>query len=207
MKVKPSSELTPQERDELAKYLPKGIDVNTMADCFYLVSKNFTAIQEKYGKLEPWRIDAHQVKDFLQRISDFDIKTIKLKQKQIISVDRILSKPCNKWRLAKALAHLEAKQNVLPILVDAYKVEGIGYWYTVTDGVHRTTAAKITGQLEIEATVLREIVLDCAVIRRKYGKLSQEKYLLEVLGIKKSLPGMIVLIWKLFKSLKSELED
>ena len=45
MKVKPSSELTPQKRDELAKYLPKGIDVNTMADCFYLVSQNFTAIQ------------------------------------------------------------------------------------------------------------------------------------------------------------------
>lgn len=111
MKVKPSSELTPQERDELAKYLPKGIDVNTMADCFYLVSQNFTAIQEKYGKVEPWRIDAHQVKNFLQTISDFDIKTIKLKQMQIISVDRALFKPSNKWRLAKALAHLILRQN------------------------------------------------------------------------------------------------
>jgi len=207
VKIKPSSELTAQERDELAKYLPKGIDVNTMADCFYLVSQSYTTIKEKYGKVEPWRIDAHQVRDFLQRISEFDTKTIKLKQKQIISVDRVLSKPCNKWRLAKALAHLETKQKVLPIWVDAYKVEGIGYWYTVTDGVHRTTAAKMTGQLEIEATVLREIVLDCAAIRRKYGKSPEENYLLEVLGIKKSLPGMIVLIWKLLKSLKSELED
>ena len=49
MKVKPSSELTPQERDELAKYLPKGIDVNRMADCFYLMSQNFKKLVKGEG--------------------------------------------------------------------------------------------------------------------------------------------------------------
>lgn len=207
MIVKPSSELTPEDRAELAKYLPKDIDVNTMADCFYLVSQTFTEIQEKYGKVEPWGIDSHQVKNFLHNLSDFDLEIIKLNQKQIIPLDRILSKPWNKWRLAKALAYLETRQVAPPICVNAYKVEGIGYWYTVTDGVHRATAAKMIGQLEIEATVIREIVLDCTAIRQKYRQSPRESYLLEILGIKRSLPGLLLLLWKLVKSIKSELDN
>lgn len=204
--VKPSSELTPEEKAELAKYLPKNIDVDTMADIFYSVFQNFTTIKDKYGKVEPWGIDAYQVKDFIQSISTFDVETIKLNQKQTISLDRVLSKPWNKWRLALSLAHLEARHQASPILVNAYKVEGIGHWYIVTDGVHRATAAKMMGQIEIEAEVIREIVLDCAAIRRKYSNSPQENYLLEVLGIKRSLRGLIEFIWKLFKSLKSEID-
>ncbi len=207
MIVKPSSELTPEDRAELAKYLPKDIDVNTMADCFYLVSQNFTEIKVRYGKVEPWEIDSQTVKNFLQNLSDFDQEIIKLHQKQIISLDRVLSKPWNKWRLAKALAYLETRQVAPPIFVNAYKVEGIGQWYVVTDGVHRATAAKMTGQLEIEATVIREIILDCAAVRKKYPQSAQESYLLDILGIKKSLVGLILLIWKIVKSIQSELDN
>lgn len=207
MIVKPSSELTPEDRAELGKYLPKDIDVNTMADCFYLVSQTFTEIKEKYGKVEPWGIDSHEVKNFIQNLSDFDLETIKLHQKQIILLDRVLSKPWNKWRLATALAYLETRQVAPPICVNAYKIEGIGCWYTVTDGVHRATAAKMTGQIEIEATVIREIVLDCAAIRKKYCQSPRESYLLEILGIKKSLSGLILLLWKTLKSIKLELDN
>ena len=207
MIVKPSSELTPEDRAELAKYLPNDIDVNTMADCFYLVFQNFRSIKEKYGNVEPWGIDSQEIKNFLQNLSDFDLETIKLNQKQIISLDRVLSKPWNKWRLAKALTYLETRQVAPPIFVKAYKVEGSSYWYTVTDGMHRATAAKMTGQLEIEATVLREIVLDCPAIRQKYGQSPRESYFLEILGIKKSLSGLVLLLWNTLKSIKSELDN
>lgn len=205
--VKPSAELTPAEKAELAKYLPKEIDVDMMADIFFSVFQNFMAIKEKYGKVEPWGVDAYQVKNFIESLSNCEIEIIKLNQKQTISVDRVLSKPWNKWRLALALAHLEARHQASPVLVNAYKVEGIGYWYIVTDGVHRTTAAKMMGQIEIEAEVIREIVLDCTAIRRKYRNSPQDNYLLEVLGIKRSFRGMIEFIWQLFKSLKSEIDN
>ncbi|HEY9636225.1 MAG TPA: hypothetical protein V6D14_22660 [Coleofasciculaceae cyanobacterium] len=207
MQVKPSSQLTPEERAELAKHVPKGIDVDRMADCFYFVYQNFNKIQEKYGKVEPWGVDAHEITSFLRSLDDYEIEIIKLKNKQIISVDRVLSKPCNKWRLAKALAQLEAGETALPIRVDAYRVEGIGCWYTVKDGINRTTAAKMIGLQEIEAEVVREIVLDCAAIRRKYSKYPKQRYWLEVLGIKKSLPGLIQLLWKIVISVKSEFDD
>lgn len=207
MNVKPSSELTPEDRAELAKYLPKEIDVNTMADIFYFVFNNFAGIKEKYGKVEPWGIDVQKVKSFLQSLSDFEIQFIKINKKQTISVDRVLSKPLNKWRLALALAHLEVGHKPPPICVNAYKVEGMGYWYILTDGVHRSTAAKMTGLQEIQAEVIREIVLDCAAIRRKYRNCPEESYLLEVLGIKRSLRGWIELIWKLAKSIRSEFDD
>lgn len=205
--VKPASELTLEEKLEIAKYLPKDIEVDTMADLFYSVFQNFPTIKEKYGKIEPWGIDAYIAKTFLQSLAGLEIKITKLNQKQTISLDRVLSKPSNKWRLALALAHLEARHQALPILVNGYKVEGIGHWYVVIDGVHRTTAAKMTGQIEIEAEVIREIVLDCAAIRRKYRNYPKANYLLDVLGIKRSLRGLIELIWKLFKSLKTEIDD
>jgi hypothetical protein len=207
IRVRPSSELTPEEKAELAKYLPQEIDVNMMADLFYLVSQSFTLIKDKYGKVEPWGIEAQQLKNFLQSLSDFEIEVIKINRKQTISLDRVLSKPSNKWRLALALAHLEARYKAAPICVNAYRVEGMGCWYIVTDGVHRTTAAKIMGQEEIEAVVIREIVLDCPAIRRNYPQSPTESYFLEVLGIKRSLRGLIELIWNLCKSMKSELDD
>jgi uncharacterized ParB-like nuclease family protein len=206
MWVKRASELTPEERAELAQYLPQEIDVDTMADIFYSVCQNFPAIKENHGKVEPWGIDAYLVKNFLQSLSNFEIETIRVNQKQIISLDRVLSKPWNKWRLALALAHLEIKPTASPIRVNAYKVEGIGFWYVVIDGVHRATAAKMIGQQEIQAEVIREITLDCASLRQRYSKSTQERYLLEGLGIRKSLPGLIRLIWNLSKSLKSELD-
>jgi uncharacterized ParB-like nuclease family protein len=208
LNVKPSSELTPEEKAELAKYLPEEIDVNTMADIFYFVFHNLPKIKEKYGKVEPWGVDALKVKNFIQSLSEFGIKFTKINEKQTIPVERVLSKPClNKWRLALAIAHLELKHKAPPICVNAYKVEGIGYWYVVTNGIHRVTAAKMMGQQEIQAEVVREIILDCAAICRNYQKSSTENYLLEVLGIKRSLRGGVELVWKTIKSIKSELND
>lgn len=207
MWVKRASELTPEEKAELAKYLPQEIDVNTMADIFYSVCQNFTTLKETYGKVEPWEIDAYVVKKFLQSLSDFQLETSRVNQKQIIPLDRVLSKPWNKWRLALALAHLEIKQTAPPIRVNAYKVEGASYWYVVIEGLHRATAAKMMGYPEIQAEVMREIVLDCATLRKKCRKSSRANYLLEVLGIRKSLRGMLGLIWNLVKCTKSELDD
>jgi len=207
MQVKPSSELTPEDRAEIAKYLPDGIDVNTMADIFYSVFQNFTTIKEKYEKVEPWGIDSQLLKDFIQNLSNFEIEIIKVNQNQLIPLDRVLSKPGNRWKLALALSHLETRHKAPPILVNAYQVEGIGCWYIVTNGMHRATAAKIMGLEEIEAEVIREIVLDCAAIRREYCRYPRESYLLEVLGIKRSFPGFVELIWKTLKSIQSELDD
>lgn len=207
MWVKRASELTLEEKAELAQYLPQEIDVNTMADIFYSVCQNFTTLKEKYGKVEPWEIDAYVVKKFLQSLSDFELETNRVNEKQIIPLDRVLSKPWNKWRLALALAHLEIKQIAPPIRVNAYKVEGAGYWYVVIEGLHRATAAKMMGYPEIQAEVIREIVLDCATLRQKCRKSPRANYLLDVLGIRKSLRGMLGLIWNLVKSAKSELDD
>lgn len=207
MQVQPSSQLTSEDRAELAKYAPKGIDVDMMADYFYFVYHNFKKIKEKYGKVEPWGVDVRAITTFLQNLEDCEREIIKLKNKQTIVVDRILSKPYNKWRLAKAIVQLEAKQTTLPIRVDAYRIEGIGCWYIVKDGMHRSTAVKMMGLQEIEAEVAREIILDCAAIRRKHCEFPQESYWLEILGIKKSLPGLIQLIWKIIISTKLEFED
>ncbi|HEY9606803.1 MAG TPA: hypothetical protein V6C85_34660 [Allocoleopsis sp.] len=207
MWVKRASELTPEEKAELAQYLPQEIDVNTMADIFYSVCQNFTTLKEKYGKVEPWDIDSYVVKTFLLSLSNFELETSRINHKQIIPLDRVLSKPWNKWRLALALAHLEIKQTAPPIRVNAYKVEGTGSWYVAIDGVHRATAAKMMGYSEIQAEVIREIVLDCATIRKRCRKSPRANYLLEVLGIRQSLRGMLGLIWNLVKRTKSELED
>ncbi len=178
-----------------------------MADVFYFVFHNFTKIKEEYGKVEPWGIDALQVKNFIQSLSDFELEFIKINKNQTIPVDRVLSKPWNKWRLALAIAHLQSKHKAPPICVNAYKVEGVGYWYVVTNGMHRATAAKIIGQQEIQAEVIREIVLDCAAIRRQYCQVPTASYFLKVLGIKRSLQGLLELIWHTAKSTKSELND
>ena len=147
-------EITKEEREKIAKCLPQEVDVNTMAYFLYLVSYNFSAIQSKYGKVEPWETDAEDIKWFLTFFAEPE--STEINQEQIILVDRVFSKPWNQWRLALALAHRKLGQTAPAINVSAYRMKDNSYWYTVNDGMHRTTAAKMAGQKTIKAKVREE---------------------------------------------------
>ncbi|MGQ4649473.1 hypothetical protein [Lyngbya aestuarii] len=151
---KPPSELTAEEKAKIARCLPDGVDAETMAHFLYFVSRNFRVIQETYGKVKPWGTDAEDIKWFLTFFSEGEY--IERNQQELIPVNRIFSKPWNEWRLALALAHRKLGQKAPPIRVHAYCLEDQNYWYTVDDGMHRTTAAKMANQPTIEAIVIAE---------------------------------------------------
>lgn len=152
-----TSERTKEEKEKIAKCLPQDVDVNTMVHFLDFVSQDFSAIQTKYGKVKPWETDAEDIKWFLTFFAES--KSTEINQEQTIPVDRVFSKPWNQWRLALALAHRKLGQEAPAINVSAYKMKDNSYWYTINDGMHRTTAAKMAGQKTIKAHVREERIL------------------------------------------------
>lgn len=146
--------VTKEEKEKIAMYLPQEVDVDTMVYFLNFVSRDFEVIQTKYGKVNPWQTDAEDIKWFLTFFAEAE--STEINQEQTISVDRVFSKPWNQWRLALALAHRKLGQTAPAIHVSAYRMEDSSYWYTVNDGMHRTTAAKMAGQKTINAKVREE---------------------------------------------------
>ena len=151
------SELSQEEKAKIAKCLPRKVDLNTMMYFLNFVSHNFSEIQTKYGRVRPWGTDAEDIKWFLTFFAES--KSTEINQEQTIPVDRVFSKPWNQWRLALALAHRQLGQTAPAINVSAYRMPDNSYWYTVNDGMHRTTAAKMAGQKVITAKVIEERIL------------------------------------------------
>lgn len=205
-------ELTAQNQEQIAKSIPPEVDLDTIINCLDVVSQQFSAIQSEYGKVKPWGIDAEDVKWFLTFFSEGEY--LELNQEKIIPLNRVFSKPWNQWRLALALAHRQLGQNPPPIHVNAYRFEDNSYWYTINDGMHRTTAAKMAGEQTIKALIREERMMltkryalcdghlfklddQGAVLMSKHLPRGYYNFLEGLFGVKRHPHNLLELIWEI----------
>lgn len=193
----------------------KDIKLDKKVYQYYLdtVRQNFSEIQEKYGnKLYPLNIDKQKIEDFIGFFyyidNDNELTRHVCTPSEWISTERVLSCPWNEERLAESLAYIKlGHQTPPPIQVDVYILGKNNYWYTVTDGMHRTTAAKMNGIKQIPARVSSEFLMplnyfvlfdghlfylgDKAPICLSQGKPERYFYELEKIGIKRFIDNVL----------------
>ncbi|MBW4429013.1 MAG: ParB N-terminal domain-containing protein [Nostoc desertorum CM1-VF14] len=143
----------------------KVLDKSFYQSSLDFVRQNFSDIQDKYGnKLYSLNIDKQKMEEFLRCFYYIDnyneLTSLVCTPTEWISTERVLSCPWNEERLAESLAYLKlGHQTPPPIQVDVYILGRNNYWYTVIDGMHRTTAAKMNGIQEIPARVFSESLM------------------------------------------------
>lgn len=77
-----------------------------------------------------------------------------------IAVSRVIAVAWSPGRLARARRLLDEGSKPPPIVVERYRIKRTSrYWYVLTDGNHRTMAARMAGREKIKAHVVGECTL------------------------------------------------
>lgn len=90
--------------------------------------------------------------DLLHLLSDPDDAHILSRRPVSIPIHRILAMAWNSGRLADCARRLAAGEQAPPVLLSRYRLQGQN-WYIVSDGHHRTIAARNAGRKRIRAVV------------------------------------------------------
>lgn len=90
--------------------------------------------------------------DLLHLLSDLDNTRILSRRPISIPIHRILATAWNAGRLDDCAARLKAGEKAPPIHLSRYQLQGRN-WYIVSDGNHRTIAARQAGRKRIGAVV------------------------------------------------------
>ena len=107
--------------------------------------------------------------DVLVMLADLDDARILPRRTVSIAIDRVLAWSWNPGRLERCHRLLAEGEKAPPIHVNRYRMSGLT-WYVVSDGRHRTVAAREAGRTRIAAVVGSET--DC----------HPERYRLDVAG-------------------------
>ena len=107
--------------------------------------------------------------DVLVLLADLDDARILPRRTVSIAIDRVLAWSWNPGRLERCHRLLAEGEKAPPIHVNRYRINGLT-WYVVSDGRHRTVAAREAGRPRIAAVVGSET--DC----------HPERYRLDVAG-------------------------
>ncbi len=96
--------------------------------------------------------------DVLVMLADLDDARILPRRTVSIAIDRVLAWSWNPGRLERCQQKLAEGEKAPPIHVNRYRLNGLT-WYVVSDGRHRTVAAREAGRTRIAAVVGSET--DC----------------------------------------------
>ena len=115
------------------------------------------------------RFDPSVLSDVLVLLADLDDAHTLSRRTVSIAIDRVLAWSWNPGRLERCQQKLAEGEKAPPIHVNRYRLNGLT-WYVVSDGRHRTVAAREAGRARIAAVVGSET--DC----------HPERYRLDVAG-------------------------
>ena len=114
------------------------------------------------------RFDPSVLSDVLVLLADLDDAHTLSRRTVSIAVERVLAWSWNPGRLERCQQKLAEGEKAPPIHVNRYRLNGLT-WYVVSDGRHRTVAAREAGRTRIAAVVGSETHchperyrLDCA---------------------------------------------
>lgn len=104
------------------------------------------------------RFDPSVLSDVLVLLADLDDARTLSRRTVSIAVERVLAWSWNPGRLERCQQKLAEGEKAPPIHVNRYRLNGLT-WYVVSDGRHRTVAAREAGRKRIAAVVGSET--DC----------------------------------------------